>query len=123
MTAIASLSATGSTGRRDLTKRSLSPARQRLVELAQQQLFGTIHQLAFHHGEPVFAPPPRVIRRVRLGGHNSARPQAHVPDFAIKQPWIDFFAYLELLQHGTVLLIEIAHGLPLHFEFETLLSG
>ena len=92
--------------RPDLTKRSLSPARQRLVMLAQHQVFGTIHGLSFRDGEPVFDPPPKVVRRVKLGGHNTARPQTIAADFALKQEWVEFFNHLDALDTGTVLAIE-----------------
>jgi len=108
----------GSHRRPDPTKRSQSPARQRLVMLAQKQLFGTIHDLPFRNGEPVFDPPPRVVRRVKLGGHNTARPQAGAADFALKQEWVEFFNHLDACENGTVLVIEVAHGLPLFFEIE-----
>ncbi len=119
MTASVLLPVAGGIHRRpDPTKRSQSPARQRLVMLAQTQLFGTIHDLRFRGGEPVFDPPPRVIRRVKLGGHNTARPQAAAADFALKQEWVEFFNHLDACVNGTVLVIEVAHGLPLFFENE-----
>lgn len=101
-----------------LTKRSLSPARQRLVMLVQNQVFGTIHDLSFRNGEPLFDPHPKIVRRVKLGGCNTARPQAATADFAIKQEWVEFFNHLDACENGTVLVIEVAHGLPLFFEIE-----
>lgn len=102
----------------DVTKRSMSSARQRLVTMAQNQVFGTIHDLSFRAGDPVFDPPPRIIRRVKLGGHNTARPQAVADNFTLKQEWVEFFAHLDVFENGAVLVIEITHGLPMFFEFE-----
>jgi hypothetical protein len=104
--------------RPDPTKRSLSPARRRLVMLVQKQLFGTIHDLTVRAGEPVFDPHPRVVCRVKLGGHNTARPQAGAADFALKQEWVEFFDFLDACPGEVVLMVEVAHGLPLFFEFE-----
>lgn len=119
MAAIASLSVPGDSRRRpDPTKRSQSLARQRLVMMAQGQLFGTIHDLLIRNGDPVFDPPPKVIRRVKLGGHNTARPQVAATDFVLKQEWVEFFNHLDAFENGTVLVIEVAHGLPLFFEAE-----
>ena len=119
MTAFVTLPGAGGSHRRpDPTKRSQSLARQRLVMLAQKQLFGTIHDLPFRNREPVFDPPPKVIRRVKLGGHNTARLQAAAADFALKQEWVEFFNHLDSCENGNVLVIEVAHGLPLFFEIE-----
>jgi hypothetical protein len=106
----------------DRTIRSLSPARQRLVTLAQHQLFGTIRELEFRNGDPIFDPMPRVVRRIKLGGHNTARPQAGKPDSVLKREWVEFFNHLDSYDHGTVLLIEVAHGLPLFFEISQIVS-
>jgi hypothetical protein len=124
MAAIASLPVPGDSRRRpDPTKRSHSPARQRLVMMAQGQVFGTIHDLLFRNGDPVFDPPPKVIRRVKLGGHNTARPQAAAADFVLKQEWVELFNHLDACENGTVLVIEVAHGLPLFFEIEQPVSN
>lgn len=106
----------------DPTKHSQTPARQRLVGLAHNLVFGTMHGLLFRNGEPVFDPPPRVIRRVKLGGTNTACPQAAIADFALKQQWLEFFNHLDACGNGIVLLIEVAHGLPLLFEIEQPMS-
>lgn len=102
----------------DLRKRHLNGARQQLVLLLQQLYFGTVHELQIRAGDPVFDPPPKAIRRVKLGGHNTARPQAIAADFALKQEWVEFFNHLDACESGTVLVIEVAHGLPLFFEIE-----
>lgn len=102
----------------NLHKRHLNDARQQLILLAQRLYFGTVHELQIRAGDPVFDPPPKVIRRVKLGGHNTARPQAAAADFALKQEWVEFFDYCDACENGTVLVIEVAHGLPLFFEIE-----
>ena len=105
-------------GGSDPTLRGQSPARQRLIALTQKQLFGTIYNLEFRAGEPVLDPPPRVVYRVKPGGHNTARPQASAPDFALKREWVELFNHFDTQRDGVVLAVEVAHGLPVYFEFE-----
>jgi hypothetical protein len=102
----------------DPTFRGLSPARQHLITLAQKQLFGTIYSLIFRAGEPGLDPPPRVVCRVKPGGHNTPRPQARAPDFVLTREWVVLFEHLDAQQDGVVLAVEVAHGLPLYFEYE-----
>lgn len=108
---------------RNLRKRQLSDTKQRLVVLLQNLCFGTVHDLRIRDGEPAFTPPPKVIRRVKVGGQNTARPQAAAADFTLKQEWVDFFNHIEELRDGTILEIEVAHGLPLFFEVEQSISA
>lgn len=109
---------TNSSAGPNLHKRHLNDARQRLVLLLQRLYFGNVRELKIRAGDPVFDPPPKVIRRVKLGGHNTSRPQAAAADFALKQEWVEFFNHLDACENGTVLVIEVAHGLPLFFEIE-----
>ena len=45
------------------TKEALSPARKRLIELMQEINYGRIEELQIRDGEPVFNPPPTVLRQ------------------------------------------------------------
>lgn len=107
-----------SSRRPDPTMRNLTPARQRLLSLMQRLCFGTIHNLHFRAGDPVFEPPPRVVRRKKNGGTNQPRPQANAGDFALKLEWVEFFHDLDAMGDGVILLIEVAHGLPIIHEYE-----
>ena|ERR1041385_577091 len=102
----------------DTRKRHLSMARQQLIVMAQRLCFGTIHCLQLREGEPVLAPPPRVVRRKKTGGPNQPRPEADVPDFVLKHEWLDLFQDMDAIQNGSILSIQVAHGLPIVYEFE-----
>jgi len=99
-------------------KSNLSATRRRFVELLQRVVFGRVEALHIRDGEPVLEPPPRVIRRIKNGGCNSPRRQADVSDFALKQEWVEFFNDLDAIGDGVILSIEVAHGLPIVYEFE-----
>jgi hypothetical protein len=45
-----------------VTKATLTPARKRLLELMQEINYGRIEKLHVRDGEPVFDPPPTVLR-------------------------------------------------------------
>jgi hypothetical protein len=95
-----------------LTKRSLSPERRRLLETMQRVNFGRIELLEIRDGEPIFDPPPRIVKDLKIGGENSARPELEKEDFLLKAPVIEFFEHLGRLGDGTVALIEIKCGHP-----------
>lgn len=101
-----------------LTKSSLPRARMRLIELMQQINYGRIEGLSVHCGEPVMAPPPRVVREIKFGGDNGPRPESAKADFAIKAQIRDLFAQLEALGDGVIPCIEIQRGLPFRMTVE-----
>jgi len=119
MTVSATSHVTGGSPRRpDPTLAGLTPVRRRLVALVQSLYFGTLHGLSFRNGELLFDPPPKAVCRVKLNARDIARPQAGSRDFALKHEWVEFFEELDARRDGVVLVIEIAHGLPLFFEIE-----
>ncbi len=95
-----------------VTKASLSPARRRLLELLQQVNFGRVEFLAVQDGEPVFDPPPRVIREIKFGGDNGPRPERDAADFALKAQLVELFRCFDQVGDGTIEVLEIKHGLP-----------
>jgi hypothetical protein len=97
-------------------KSRLSPARRELVELLQEVNFGRVEGLAVRAGQPVFSPPPRVVREVKFGGDNGPRPERAAGDFELKAQVVDLFAALDRLGDGVVDLIEVKHGLPFKME-------
>jgi hypothetical protein len=109
--------------RSDLMKRELSPARQRLLTEIQKLGFGRIKMLQVRDGEPVFDPPPRVIRTIKLGGRNTPRPQIESDDFALRKRWVGFFDHFERMKNGTIAVIEITNSLPFSFQIEQTLSA
>jgi hypothetical protein len=94
----------------------LPRARQRLVELLGNVHFGRIEQLHVRDGEPVFEPPPRVVRTLKISGNNHPRPQAEAQDFVLKSAVLEMLGHLGRMGDGVVDRIEIAHGLPLLLE-------
>ncbi len=95
-----------------VTKAALSPARRRLLELMQKLNFGRLQGLAVRGGEPVFDPPPRVLREVKFRGENGPRRELHARDFLLKSEVVGLLKELTRLRDGTVESIEIKHGVP-----------
>jgi hypothetical protein len=100
-------------------KSSLSTARKRLLETMQKTNFGRIEGLTIAAGEPVFTPPPRIIKDVKLGAaDNQARPELEASDFALKREHVELFENLSRIGNGTVESIEIKSGLPFRLTHE-----
>jgi len=97
---------------------SLPPAGERLVRLMQELNFGQVWGLVVRDGEPVFDPPPRVVREVKFGGENGPRPETAKGDFALKAQVRELLAQLESLGDGIVECIEVKHGLPFRMTVE-----
>lgn len=104
-----------------LFKSSLSIPRQRLVHLMQTIGFGRIEALRISDGEPVLDPAPRVIRK-RKNTSASEPPRIAADDFALKSELVVFFRDFDLIRDGTILTIDVAHGLPILHEFEDLID-
>ena len=100
------------------TKATLSPARRRLVRLTQRLNFGRIEGLLVKGGQPVFDPPPRVVREVKFCAENGPRPEAAKADFALKAQVRELLDRLEAMGDGVVACIEVKHGLPFRMTVE-----
>lgn len=98
------------------TKSSLSPARQRLVELMQRLNFGRIEHLEVRGGEPVLDPPPNVVREHKFGSENGPHREAGHPDCPLKNQIRDLMSLLDEVGDGTVAVLSVKHGLPFHAE-------
>jgi len=70
------------------------------------------------NGEPVFHPPPRVVREIKFGGENGPRPEFRVEDFILKAQVKELFTQLSDLGDGIVERIEVKHGLPFRMNVE-----
>ena len=101
-----------------LTKSSLSTSQKRLLEAMQKMNFGRIENLSIRGGEPVLNPAPRVVKDVKLGADNGARPELESDDFALKREHIELFENLKQLGNGTIECIEIKAGLPFRITVE-----
>jgi hypothetical protein len=96
-------------------KSSLTEPRRRLVEDMQVLGFGKYEQLPVRNGNPVLHPRPRVVKEVKLGGEYEARPAQPGTDFLLKKQVVELFEHFDRLGTGTVLLLEVRHGLPFRF--------
>ncbi len=95
-----------------LTKASLPPSRRRLLAMLQQINFGRIEGLVVRDHQPVFDPPPNVIREVKFGGDNSPRPELNADDFALKAQVVELFEHLDRVRDCHIETLDIKHGLP-----------
>ncbi|MBZ5623504.1 MAG: hypothetical protein LAQ69_33000 [Acidobacteriia bacterium] len=101
-----------------LTKSSLSTQQRRLLETLQKTNFGRIERLTVRGGEPVFDPPPRIVKDVKLGAaENGVRPELAAIDFALKREHVELFENLRLIGDGTVESLEVKSGLPFRLTF------
>lgn len=96
----------------DLAKATLSDARRRLIELMQNINFGRIAGLTVLDGNPVFDPPPRVVREIKFGGENGPRPELESGNFLLKAQIVEFFHHLDEVGNGIIEMLEVKHGLP-----------
>ena len=100
------------------TKSTLSPARAHAVTMMQSLGFGTIYGLHVRNAEPIFTPPPRVVREIKFGGDNGPHAMTTAEDFLLKQQVRDFFAQLDAIGTGIILSLEVKHGLPFRMTIE-----
>lgn len=101
-----------------VTKATLSPQRRRLVEMMQGLNFGRVEGLIVRDGEPVFDPPPRVLREVKLCAENGPRPEVGKEEFALKAQVRGLFAQIEVMGDGVIPCLEVKHGLPFKMTIE-----
>jgi len=94
----------------------LSPGRKRLVRQMQEINFGRIERLGIKEGDPLFDPPPKIVREVKFGGDNGVRPEASTEDFVLKAQVVDLFRQFDGISTGQIDLIEVKHGLPFRMQ-------
>ena len=100
------------------TKKMLSPARQRLVELMQEINFGRIEDLDVRDGEPVVVPAPRVVRDIVFGKDNAPNKARCWRDFALKDQVIEMFDFFDQERSLRVERLVVQNGLPLRMTVE-----
>jgi len=93
-------------------KSTLSHERRRLVELMQSINFGRIERLQVSLREPMFTPPPVIVREHKFSSENGPRPESGKEDFLLKRQVIELFDQLDAIENGVIDEIEIKHGLP-----------
>ncbi len=96
----------------EVTKASLTAARRRLVEMMQEINYGRIEQLEVRDSEPVFDPPPRVVRQVVFGKTNGVNPLRTQSGFALKKSVVQLFEIFDREQCLSILELVINDGLP-----------
>ena len=94
------------------TKQSLSPNQRRLVEVMQQVNFGRIEGLHVADGQPVFDPPPRLIRDFRIGKNNAPHPALERADFVLKEEVRELFDLMAQQPHACIETLVVQDGLP-----------
>ena len=96
----------------DVTKAALTPARRRLVEAMQQINYGRIERLEVREWEPVFKPPPRVVRQIVFGKDNSPNACRANDGFALKKKVAELFEIFDRERSLSIQELVIENGLP-----------
>jgi len=95
-----------------VTKATLTPARKRLVELMQEINYGRIEQLHVRDGEPVFDPPPTVLRLFLFGKDNGPNESRGNDGFALKKKVAELFEVFDRERLLSIQELMIDNGLP-----------
>ena len=104
----------------ELRYRQLRQNQRELVDLMSEISFGRIEQLIVQAGQPVFSPPPRIVREFKLEHEDTeAGGIATATDYALKAQVRCLLRRMGQLGHGRVESIVIAHGLPTRMSITT----
>ena len=93
----------------DVTKAALTPARRRLVEVMQGVNFG---RPEVREWEPVFKPPPRVVRQIVFGKTNGSNACRVNDGFALKKKVAELFEIFDRERTLSIQELVIENGLP-----------
>ena len=96
-----------------VTKAALTPARKRLVELMQEINYGRIEGLRVENGEPVFDPPPTVLRLFLFGKDNRPNEFRGSDGFALKKKVGQLFEVFDRERTFSIQELMIDNGLPI----------
>ena len=99
-------------------KSSLSKSQVQLVELMQRLNYGRIEGMPVRRGQPVLDPPPRIFRKLKVGGENAPRQEIGKDDFELKAEIVELFDLFEEIGEGLARTLTIEYGLPQHLEIE-----
>jgi len=94
----------------------LSAAGKVLISTMRDVQFGRFEDLRVENGEPVFDPPPRLIKVKRIGSAEDSNPSAS-DDWLIKGAIADLLQELNAVGNGTVERLEFRRGIPCLLEF------
>ena len=95
-----------------VTKAALTPARQRLIEVMQEVNYGRIEGLEVRDCEPVFKPPPRVVRQIIFGKDNGPNACRATDGFALKKKVAELFEVFNRERSLSIQELVIENGLP-----------
>ncbi len=95
-----------------VTKAALTPARQHLVELMQEINYGRIEGLQVQNGEPVFDPPPTILRLFLFGKANRPNEYHSSDGFALKKQVAELFEFFDRGNSVSIQELVIDNGLP-----------
>lgn len=93
-------------------KGTLSPARQRFVELMQEINFGRIKGLEVQSGEPVLSASVCIEREIVFGKENTPNACRTKSDFTLRREVLELFYYFDREQNLVVERLEVSDGLP-----------
>jgi hypothetical protein len=100
----------------------LSPPRQALIRLCQTINFGSIENLEVRDSEPVFDPPPVVLRDMKLDSDEGPRPELALSDFILSNEILRLMSHLTEMRCGIIRGIEVRGGLPRRILLEQVLQ-
>ena len=95
-----------------VSKSDLSGPRRRLVELMQEINYGRIERLEVRDGEPVFDPPPTVLRLFLFGKDNGPNASRGNDGFALKKKVAELFEVFDRERSLSIQELMIDNGLP-----------
>ena len=95
-----------------VTKAALTPARKRLVELMQELNHGRIEGLQVRDGEPVFDPPPTMLRLFIFGKGNGPNDARGRKGFVLKGKVTELFEVFDRERSLSIQQLMIDDGLP-----------
>jgi len=95
-----------------MTKSDLTQPRQRFIELMQETNHGRI-RLEVRNCEPVFDPPPTVVRLFLFGKDNEPHASLGKNDFALKKEVIELFEIFDRERTLSIQELIIDDGLPI----------
>jgi hypothetical protein len=97
---------------KSITKAALTPARKRLVELMQEINYGRIEKLEIRGGDPVFDPPPTVLRLFLFGKDNGPNASRRKDGFALKKKVTELFKVFDKERSLSIRQLMVDNGLP-----------
>jgi hypothetical protein len=103
---------------RPFTTRELLASERRLLTVMRALGFGRLEYLQIHRGEPILDPGPTIVRDIKFGAQDGARPRTTSEDFELKQQVAEFFEYTRSVDVGEIRTLEVRHGLPFAMEVE-----